>query len=191
MHIVMLKKYFIEIDLCVIDSYIKDAFFKYVILHQNCVYTAVSIIHISITLSFIIIIIFVLKNIWCYIYKTICFFFSWQITCCISGNWYSMSNDCHIYWWEFNYLKSIKSRIFKEWSHLIFSKRFFWKISKPCRKIFCHLLTDDERWFWFTVDSCFLMSYNGLVYYPVFKWWLRSSDLFNRFNLTQLLCHED
>jgi hypothetical protein len=29
------------------------------------------------------------------------------------------------------------------------------------------------------------------VYYPVFKCWPRPSDLFNRFNLTQLLCHED
>jgi hypothetical protein len=74
---------------------------------------------------------------------------------------------------------------------LSFQKEFFWKISKPCWKIFCHLLTDDERWFWFTVDSCFPMSYDGLVYYPVFKCWPRSSDLFNRINLTQLLCHED
>ena len=70
------------------------------------------------------------------------FFFSWQITCCISGNWYGMSNDCHIYWWEFNYLKS---RIFKEWSHLIFSKRLFLKISKPCWKYYvnCLLMTKD------------------------------------------------
>jgi hypothetical protein len=45
------------IDLCVIDSYIKDAFLKYVILHQNCVYTALSIAHVSIKLSLIIIII--------------------------------------------------------------------------------------------------------------------------------------
>ena len=144
-HIVMLKKYFIEIYLCVIDSCIKDAFFKYVILHQNCVYTAVSIVHVSIKLSFIIIIIFVLKKNWCYICKTIWVFFSWQITCCISGNWYGMSNDCHIYWWEFNYLKSIKSRIFKEWSHFIFSKRLFLKISKPCWKYYvnCLLMTKD------------------------------------------------
>jgi len=145
MHIVMLKKYFIEIDLFVMDSYMKDAFFKYVILHQKCVYTAVSIVHVSIKLSLIIIIIFVLKKIDVIFVKLFGFFFSWQITCCISGNWYSMSNDCHIYWWEFNYLKSIKSRIFKEWSHLIFSKRVFWKISKPCWKYYvnCLLMTKN------------------------------------------------
>ena len=74
MHIEMLEKYLIEIDLCVIDSYIKDAFFKYVILHQNCVYNAVSIVHVSIKLSLIIIIIFVLKICLCYICKTLVFF---------------------------------------------------------------------------------------------------------------------
>ena len=124
------------------------------------------------------------------IFVKLFFFFSWQITCCISGNWYSMSNDCHIYWWECNYLKSIKSRIFKEWSHLIFSKIVFWKISKPCWKYYvnCLLMTKDG---FDSVDTCFPMSYDGLVYYPVFKWWLSPSALLNRLNLTQLLCHED
>jgi hypothetical protein len=75
-------------------------------------------------------------------------------------------------------------------SSYLFKKTFFEDI-KTLLKILCKLLTDDERWVWFTVDTCFPMSYDGLVYYPVFKWWLSPSALLNRLNLTQLLCHED
>jgi hypothetical protein len=35
--------------------------------------------------------------------------------------------------------------------------------------------------FWLNVDYCFtIMSYDGLVYYLIFEWWLKPSVLFNR-----------
>ena len=36
---------------------------------------------------------------------------------------------------------------------------------------------------WFKIYFCFtIISYNGLVYYLIFKWWHRSSALFNKAN---------
>ena len=142
-HIVMLKKYFIEIYLCVIDSCIKDAFFKYVILHQNCVYTAVSIVHVSIKLSFIIIIIFVLKKNWCYICKTIWFFFSWQITCCISGNWYGMVCLMIAIFIGENLiiLNLLNQGFLRNGLILSFQKDFFWRYQNLV--VNCLLMTKD------------------------------------------------
>ena len=38
----------------------------------------------------------------------------------------------------------IKARILKESSHFF----FFRTISTPCGEVFCHLHTDDNRWYW-------------------------------------------
>jgi hypothetical protein len=46
---------------------------------------------------------------------------------------------------------------------------------------------------WFKVDYCHaIMSYDCLVYYLIFKWWLRPSALYDSSNIihTKLLCHE-
>jgi hypothetical protein len=74
---------------------------------------------------------------------------------------------------------------------LIFS---FQKITTPCWML-KSILWLVHRWrkmaltirFWLKVDYCFtIMSYDGLIYYLIFKWWLRPLVLLDKTNIIHM-----
>ena len=88
--------------------------------------------------------------------------------------------------------KTIKSRVFNESSHLVFQKVFFRQISTYCYKVFCHLCSCNEKWYWqlyfgsnLTIVSlwCLRMAWYAIQYlndgwdYLLQKWLLYIWDI--------------